>query len=201
MRPRLLEQRSRRPGRFTSIHLDQPPITTRASHYWWPDRGQSRLSFPPRLKNLRGYSPGYHCEHLAFDVRRHGRAIRVDGGALAPGCFTAGIPNTVAHMPESANARTTEIAAAAPPITLCSPTTPVGTTVNYVTKTESAPQSAATSRGTSPSNTLPPAERLQSVETPPPKGNLQRRTLIAVNVCTTSSGRLFFMDRTPKRDT
>ena len=144
-----LETGSRRPERFSSKHLDQPTSTARASHYFRPGRKQSRLSLPPRGQNLLGYSPAYHSEHHPFDAPQHGRANRSNRGALAPGFFTVGIPNTVSRMPESANGRTLEIAALAPPTTLCSPTTTFGTRGSSGTMPENAPHRATTNSGTS----------------------------------------------------
>jgi len=50
-----------------------------------------------------------------------------------------------------------------------------------------------------PAEGLPQAERLLTAEQLPPAGKLHRQTLMAANVCTTSSGRLFVIDRYSKQ--
>jgi hypothetical protein len=83
--------------------------------------GSLNSALQTRGKILQGYFPAYHSLHLPFDDRRHSRTTRVNRGALAPGCFTAGIPNSVARMSDFTNALITEFAAAAPLTTLAAP--------------------------------------------------------------------------------
>ena len=130
-------------------HLGQPVPTARASHSRWPDCGQSRLSLPPRGQNLPGYPLAYHSEHLPFIARQHGRATRADRGALAPGCFTAGIPYTQPPAFHSPSPLALQRLPRQHHRQLCSHTSPVGTTGSSGTKPENAPHRAATSRGTS----------------------------------------------------
>jgi len=77
---------------------------------------------------------------------------------LSPGCFTAGITNTAARIPESATARTPETASAALTTALCSPTTSASTTGSSETKPENATHRASTSRGIPASRKTPPAD-------------------------------------------
>ena len=143
---------------------------------------------------MRGYSPAYHSEHLPFDARQHGRATRADQGALAPGRFTAGIPNTQSPACQSPptlalqrSPRQHHRQLSAAPRHLLVPLAVRGRSPKM------HPTVLPPAEGRPPSTSLPPAER------PPPKGKLDRRTLMAANVCTTISGRLFVMDRKSKQ--
>jgi len=120
------------------------------------------------------------------EVRQHSRATRVNRGALAPGCLTAGIPST---QPPAFGS--------APPLAQMAATT--------LQQLSAAPRNLLVPmavRGCSSKllpTVLPPAEGYPTAEKLPPVGKLHRRKLVAANVCTTKSGRLFFMDRNSKR--
>jgi len=166
--PRGLDTVSRRPGRFTSNHLHRlfPPnvqvITADKTE------GSLNSALQTRGKILRGYFPAYHSEHLPFDDRRHSRTTRVNRGALAPGCFTAGITNSVARMSQSTNSLTTEFAAAAPLTTLAAPRNLLEPLAVVGRSPKLHPTVLPLVEELPPSMTLPPTERLPSAERPPP---------------------------------